>query len=75
MLKTYKGVMTFKLCERTSQIGPLNHELHVLKDGQFCTPGCTPGVQVANLGAPRAETRDVTKCAYSDLVGYDIART
>ena len=67
--------MVIKLCERTSPIGPLHHELHVLKDGQFCTPGSTPGVQVANLGAPRAETRDVTKCAYSDLVGYDMART
>ena len=48
--------MILKFCERTSPIGPLHHELHVLKDGQFCTPGSTPGVQVANLGAPRAET-------------------
>ena len=34
---------------KTSQFGPLHHELHVLKDGQFCTPGSTPGVQVAKL--------------------------
>ena len=40
--------MTLKLCENMSQIGPLHHEIHALKVGQFCTPGCTPGVQVAN---------------------------
>ena len=39
--------MTLKLCENMSQIGPLHHEIHALKVGQFCTPGCTPGVQVA----------------------------
>ena len=39
--------MTLQLCENMSQIGPLHHEIHALKVGQFCTPGCTPGVQVA----------------------------
>ena len=71
--------MILKFCERTSPIGPLHHELHVLKDGQFCTPGSTPGVQVASddrffltplsPANPRAErkTEETRKVAGTDL--------
>ena len=39
--------MALTLCEEMGQIGPLHHEVHALKDGQFCTPRCTPGVHIA----------------------------